>query len=147
MKKLILLAIVLTMGCAGGGGGGDGGGDDGSRPVIESVEFYQYVDGERIVKDTFIIDEIFSMQMVATDPDMDMRKYFVDISGPENDQRSDAIPPADTETVEIYDYQNHVYDFADQYGRYTACYWIVDAAGNESDEYCIAITVTDYPTL
>lgn len=145
MKQMILGTMILFLiGCAGGGGSG---GDSGTAPDILSVEFYQYVDGERVVKTTFIIDEIFSVRMLATDPDRDMERYFVSISGVgDSKQRSRTIPPADTDTIEIYDYQRNVYDYADQFGDHRACFFIVDAEGNESEDFCITITVVDYPT-
>lgn len=150
MKRLILVILLLWMvGCAGGSGGGNDGDDNGTAPDILSVEFYQYVDGIRVVKTTFVIDEVFSMQMIADDPDRDMKKYFVEISGNGiSEQRNRDIPPAATDTVEIYDYQNNVYDyFYDQFGTYSVCFWIVDGDGHESDDYCVMVTVTDYQAL
>jgi len=147
---VLLLAMSLPFtygGCGGGGGGGGagGGGAVGTAPTISDVKFYKIVDGVPVETLIFDIGDKFNFDLFASDPDLDMDTCYIeeyllpDIDVPYG-PTIELILPTQTAVDMVY--------FAEEdstvdgpAGTWRECFWMVDTAGNESNEFCVNVVV------
>ena len=143
----ILCAVVSILFLFACGGGGGGGGEDTytTKPTITSVKLFQFWtdEGGVIEQSEFNIGDSFRVEIIANDPDLDMRTlYASEFLLPNIDtpyRTYDAIlPPQDKTQMEYWTEWGTIEGPS---GNYKACFWIVDRAGNESNEFCINVVV------
>ena len=146
MKTLSVLMAILFMTSCGGGGGSD---TPQTAPVIDGVHLVKpdQFSFDDIPQDYFFIGEKYNVEIRATDPDLDMAALYVN---------QYLLPNLDSpfyQTVEIVlptqEGPQMMYFFIEDQtilgpvGDWRVCFMIVDAAGNESEEFCIHVVVAD----
>lgn len=125
-------------GCAGGGGGG---GNQGTTPSISSVLLFKMVAGAPVETLTFEIGDEFNINVFATDPDLDMHTLyasqylFPDLNSPYF-PIAEFIMPTQTDTNMVYFLITNS-EVVGPAGDWRICFYIVDEAGNESDDFCV----------
>jgi len=142
---IILIALLLpfTYGGCGGGGGGDNDDDHGTAPTISSVKFAKIVDDVPIETGSFDTDDVLNIFIKATDPDLDMNTLYISaFLSPNFDTPYDVIDrilPSQDEPTSLFWTSVPLSDT--ETGIWRFCLWIVDSAGNESNEFCEHIIV------
>lgn len=153
---LVVLSLSFSyVGCDGGGGGGGGAGggvDPGTAPTILSVKCFKIVDGVPIESLIFDTDDLFNWNITANDPDLDMDTLFLStFLGPDYDTPYEPdiemVLPSQLDPTMEYFFIEPIKLTEIEAGNWRLCIWIVDIAGNESNEFCVNIVVNDVAAL
>ena len=146
---IILIALLLPFtygGCSGGGGGDDG--DRGTAPEISPVILLKIVDGVPTQTLSFDVGDIVNISVIATDPDLDMNTLFTtpylapDFDSPAEPDIELELPSQTDPTMEYF-FNNFIEISEDLVGNWRLCFWIVDNAGNESNEFCVNLIINE----
>ena len=144
MKKLAIV-FVLLISCGGGGGGDDG--DSGPPPKINDVRLAKITDSGYVETLAFEFGDEINMDVWATDPDLNMVELFITeyrntgIELIPNGQTRQLLP--DQGDVDMHYYFLEDIVITNPVGNYRECFYIVDKKGNESNDFCINIVVTN----
>ena len=143
----ILFAILISFGCGGGGGGGDV--PPTTAPTISSLTAFKIVNGVPIETLSFDIGDMSNIEITASDPDLDMNTVFISqFLLPELDSpffpTSEQILPSQSDPNMKYFFIDPI-EIVGPAGNWRMCIWIVDKAGNESNQFCINAVVEPPP--
>ena len=137
---VFILGLVLPFvygGCNGGGGGGN----DNSTPAPEITSVALLKNGQQTL--TFEIGDMYNLAVHAFDTDLDMEKIFIDqFLLPNLDApyypTTEFILPSQSEVNMVY-FLLEDGQVTGPAGNWRICFLIVDAVGNESNEFCVNI--------
>ena len=139
----ILFSILISFGCGGGGGGGDV--PPTTAPTISSITAFKIVNGFPIESLSFDIGDMSNIEITASDPDLDMNTVFIsqfllpDLDSPFF-PTSEQILPSQSDPNMKYFFIDPI-EIVGPAGNWRMCIWIVDKAGNESNEFCVNVVV------
>ena len=146
---LVILSLSFSyVGCPGGGGGGGGGDDHGTAPTISSIKLFKVVEGVPIETLIFDTGDLLNWSIIANDPDLDMNTLFISpYLSPDFDFPAEAdielILPSQLDATMDYFFVEPIGITEDLAGNWRLCFWIVDKAGNESNEFCVHIVINE----
>ena len=145
MKTLSVMLAIMFIAACGGGGGSDT--PPQTAPVINELKLIKPDEFNDWPQFSFSVGEKYNVEIKATDPDLDMTALYVN---------QYLLPNLDSpfyQTVEIVlptqEGPQMMYFFIEDQkilgpvGDWRVCFMIVDAAGNESEEFCINVVIND----
>ena len=142
MRRVITLVLLgLFVACGGGGGGGSDDDDRGTAPVVEEAVLYRMVQGVMMETLAFDVGDFANLDVVASDPDLDMRvMYMTEYLAPEMvvsyGPVVESVLPSQVAFRMRYFLLEDV-EVTGPVGDWRICFYVVDGRGNESNDFCL----------